>query len=87
MDFSRDKLYQNLEPSQKAFIKTMGESYQLTFQELRQVTEMATDFNMWREPTIKDQWNKADLGQMASNGQSKKTILNNIRDHWQNNYK
>ena len=84
MDFSRDKLYQNLEPSQKAFIKTMGESYQLTFQELRQVTEMATDFNMWREPTIKDQWNKADLGQMASNGQSKKTILNNIRDHWQN---
>ena len=82
VDFSQDKLYRNLKPSQKTFIKTMGESYQLTFQELRQLTEMTTDFNMWGESTIEDQWNEAALGQVTFNSQSKKIILNNIRNHW-----
>lgn len=82
VDFSQDKLYRNLKPSQKTFIKTMGESYQLTFQELRQLTEMTTDFNMWGESTIEDQWNEAALGQITSNSQSKKIILKNIRNHW-----
>ena len=78
VDFSQDKLYRNLKPSQKTFIKTMGESYQLTFQELRQLTEMTTDFNMWGESTIEDQWNEAALGQITSNSQSKKIILKNM---------
>ena len=55
--FSNYKLYQNLEKRSRNAIKDIGMKYQLTYQELRQLTDMAVDFVMWDESSIGKQWN------------------------------
>ena len=81
-DFSQSKLFQNLDHSLQDFIRVTGETYRLTFQELRQITEMAIDFNMWKEPSIEEQWKKFKDIRYSKNGNNRKAILKNLRDHW-----
>ncbi|MBC8323276.1 MAG: hypothetical protein H8E70_06895 [Candidatus Marinimicrobia bacterium] len=81
-DFSHSKLFQKLDPSLQKFIRLAGESQRLTYQELLQITEIAIDFNMWGEPSIEEQWNALSKIHHSKNGNTKKAILKNLKNHW-----
>ena len=53
--FSSDLLYQSLDPELQASIRDTGFRHFLTYQELRQITVIATDLNMWGEPSLTEQ--------------------------------
>ncbi|MCH7612670.1 MAG: hypothetical protein IIB45_04855 [Candidatus Marinimicrobia bacterium] len=81
-DFSQSKLFQSLGQPLQSFIRKTGKSYRLTFQELQQITEMAIDFNMWEELSIEEQWKKFKGLRYSKNGNAKKAILKDLRNHW-----
>jgi len=81
-EFSKYELFKTLSPPLKKFIRTFGEKYRLTFQELHQITEMAVDFTMWGEDSIEQQWKRMSKNHRLENGQLKKAILNDLKNHW-----
>ena len=76
--FSNYELYQNLEKGSRNAIKDIGIKYQLTYQELRQLTDMAVDFVMWDETSIGKQWNYEEKFIQHSDHLVKKKILGSI---------
>ena len=81
--FSDYELYQNLEKRSQDAIKNIGFKYQLTYQELRQLTDMAVDFIMWDEPSIGKQWNFKENSIQHTNKMAKKEILGSIYNNWE----
>ena len=58
--FSGETLYSNLDPSLQENIQEIGFKHRLTFQELRQITEIAADLQMWEEPGLLEQWSELE---------------------------
>ena len=81
--FSNYELYQNLEKGSRNAIKDIGMKYQLTYQELRQLTDMAVDFVMWDETSIGEQWNNEEKSIQHSDQLAKKKILRSIHNNWE----
>ena len=81
--FSNYELYQNLEKGSRNAIKDIGMKYQLTYQELRQLTDMAVDFVMWDETSIGKQWNNEEKSIQHSDQLAKKKILGSIYNNWE----
>jgi len=76
-------LYQSLDNKSKNEIKDIGIEYKLTFQELKQLTDMAVDFQMWEEPGIGIQWKQYSKSFNQSNKIYNKTVLKSIKNNWQ----
>lgn len=75
-------LFVRLNRADQTFLQNKAECYRFTLQELRQLCEMALDFNMWDEPELKELWPEepeAELGSRAL----KKRILQQLQAHWQ----
>jgi spore photoproduct lyase len=81
--FSNYELYRNLEEGSRNAIKDIGMKYQLTYQELRQLTDMAVDFVMWDETSIGKQWNYEENSIQHSDRLTKKKILRSIHNNWE----
>ena len=80
--FSQDALYQSLDKDSQFVIRNIGFKHCLTYQELKQVTEISIDLNMWKEPSLAKQLLKLEY-KIRSNGQQrKKKLLNALHDHW-----
>lgn len=80
--FQKYSLYQGLDKKSKDDIKDIGLEHQLTFQELKQLTDMAVDFQMWEEPGIGTQWKQNKQSLNYSNKQLKENVFNSIKSHW-----
>ncbi len=76
-------MYQSLDNKSKNEIKDIGIEYKLTFQELKQLTDMAVDFQMWEEPGIGIQWKQYSKSFNQSNKIYNKTVLKSIKNNWQ----
>ena len=81
--FSNYELYQNLEKESRNAIKDIGIKYQLTYQELRQLTDIAVDFVMWDETSIGKQWDYEEKFIQHSDHLAKKKILRSIYSKWE----
>ncbi len=81
-DFSRNTLFKSMDNTQQEFIRLMGEMYGLTYQELRQITEITIDFNMWGSSTIEERWKYYEVIHQPKNGNAKKAILQDIKNEW-----
>ena len=81
--FQKYSLYQSLDRESRNEIKDIGIEYKLTFQELKQLTDMAVDFQMWEEPGIGIQWNQYSRSLNQSNKIFNKTVLKSIKNNWQ----
>ena len=81
-DFSRNTLFKSMDNTQQEFIRLMGEMYGLTYQELRQITEITIDFNMWGSSTIEERWKYYEVIHQPKNGNAKKAILQDIKKEW-----
>jgi len=80
--FSGETLYSNLDPSLQENIQEIGFKHRLTFQELRQITEIAADLQMWEEPGLLEQWSELEKS-LAGNGQPvKKILFRKLKDRW-----
>ena len=80
--FSGETLYSNLDPSLQENIQEIGFKHRLTFQELRQITEIAADLQMWEEPGLLEQWSELEK-LLAGNGQPvKKILFRKLKDRW-----
>ena len=63
-------------------IQKIGFKHRLTFQELRQITEIAADFQMWEEPGLPEQWSELEKP-LKGGGKSVKIILfRKLKDRW-----
>ncbi|MFL3027152.1 MAG: SPL family radical SAM protein [Candidatus Neomarinimicrobiota bacterium] len=80
--FQKYSLYQSLDDKSKDEIRDIGVEYKLTFQELKQLTDMAVDFKMWEEPDIGIQWKENSRQVNQSNKMFNKTVLNSIKNNW-----
>lgn len=81
-ELSKLRLFQKLNSKTQDFIKKVGLNHRLTFQELRQVTEIATDLAMWEEKTFSYHWTKYEEKYLNTQGKIKKAILKDVIDHW-----
>ena len=80
--FQKYSLYQSLDRESRNEIKDIGIEYKLTFQELKQLTDMAVDFKMWEEPGIGIQWKLYSKSLNQSNKIFNKTVLKSIKNNW-----
>ena len=80
--FQEYSLYQSLDNKSKNEIKDIGLEYKLTFQELKQITDMAVDFEMWEEPSIGILWKQYSKSLKKSNKLFNKTVLKSIKSNW-----
>ena len=81
--FQKYSLYQSLDNKSKNEIKDIGMEHKLTFQELKQLTDMAVDFQMWEEPGVAIQWKQYSKSLNQSNKIYNKTVLKSIKNNWQ----
>ena len=58
--FTGETLYSSLDSTLQENIQKIGFKHRLTFQELRQITEIAADFQMWEEPGLPEQWSELE---------------------------
>ncbi|MBI4373187.1 MAG: hypothetical protein HY585_05655, partial [Candidatus Omnitrophica bacterium] len=57
----KDKtFYPHLSESNRALIQRLSLAYRFTFQELRQVSQTARDFEMWQEPNLDEFWDELE---------------------------
>jgi spore photoproduct lyase len=65
---------------QQQFLRLQAERYRFTLQDLRQITEIALDLNMWGEDTLIELWPYA--GQGASDREDKKRLIAALSSRW-----
>ncbi|WP_281951214.1 SPL family radical SAM protein [Nitrosophilus kaiyonis] len=69
----KNTLFFNLPKNSREFLKNKAYEYRLTFNELKQLIEIAIDLNMWDEGDLKDLWIDGD----------KKKILKEIKEKYE----
>ena len=80
--FSQEALFQSLDRDLQDFICQFGSAWNLSYQELRQVSEISIDLKMWGDNFVVDRLNQIASNFPESNHNSKKHILQEFMDHW-----
>ena len=80
--FAGETLYSRLDPSLQKNIQKIGFKHRLTFQELRQITEIAADFQMWEEPGLPEQWSELEKPLKGGGKSVKKILFRKLKDRW-----
>ena len=80
--FSQEALFQSLDRDLQDFIFQFGSAWNLSYQELRQVSEISIDLKMWGDNFVVDRLNRIASHFPESNHNSKKHILKEFQDHW-----
>ncbi|MET0027540.1 MAG: radical SAM protein [Candidatus Thiodiazotropha sp.] len=71
-----------LDPAQRSFLQQQSERYRFTYQELRQLCDMAVDLSMWGEGSLESAW-PAEGVPAAAPKQQRQWLLAQVRQHWQ----
>ncbi|MET0106937.1 MAG: spore photoproduct lyase family protein [Sedimenticola sp.] len=74
-------LLSRLPPESREFISEQAFAYRFTLQDLRQVTEIARDLQMWGERTIESVW--PESGGQPKSKQQKQRTLHTLVETWQ----
>ena len=80
--FSQEALFKSLDRELQDFIIQFGSSRNLSYQELRQVSEIAIDLKMWGDNSVVDRLVRIASSFPQNNGNSKKYILQEFQDYW-----
>ncbi len=79
--FLNDPVYTSLSFPNKDFIKIKSLEFNFSFQELKQLIDIATDLEMWQEGSISDIWDEDNLGNLHGKNLRQK-LLKRIIDKW-----
>ena len=80
--FTGETLYSSLDSTLQENIQKIGFKHRLTFQELRQITEIAADFQMWEEPGLPEQWSELEKPLKGHGKSVKKILFRKLKDRW-----
>ena len=82
--FSDEKLFKSLDENIQNYIAHFGAKNILTYQELRQVSEIAIDLKMWGHNSIINILDRLESKYTLGKKNSKKYILKELQDYWNN---
>ena len=80
--FTEQALYQSLDDELQTFIRKIGFQYILSFQELRQIVEIAVDFRMWEELPLPERWSQLEQATQSEGRLRKEKLIRSLKDHW-----
>ena len=80
---SRNGMYQNLEAANQAFIATIAERFQLSQQDIFNLVELTTDFEMWDAGSLESLWGDEKGTEKTQGKRRKQLLLNRLRERWQ----
>jgi spore photoproduct lyase len=87
-DLKWQKIYQQtpwaaLPTQEKQFLQEQGDQERFTFQELRELVDIAVDLGMWQEGTLSAVWPPLTAGPPELQGKKKRQwMMEKIRGHW-----
>ena len=76
----KDKVFLNLDNDAKQDIISLSSRYRFSFQDLRQLSIIATDFYMWDNETLMECIEKFELS--SNNPLNKKEVMSHIKGEW-----
>ena len=76
----KDKVFLNLDNDAKQDIISLSSRYRFSFQDLRQLSIIATDFYMWDNETVMECIEKFELS--SNNPLNKKEVMSHIKGEW-----
>ena len=76
----KDKIFLNLDNDAKQDIISLSSRYRFSFQDLRQLSIIATDFYMWDNETLMECIEKFELS--SDNPLNKKEVMSHIKGEW-----
>jgi len=79
--FKDNNTYKKLTREEQKFLEESAETYQLSFQDIKNLIDINRDLNTWDEGTLKDYWIIPEEKNLKGK-QLKQAILNNIKDIW-----
>lgn len=79
---ARQTVFKHLGKDTQAFIAEISDSYRFTFQEMRQLTEIARDLEMWSAPPLETLFPDEPQGKTISK-EEKKQVLKRILNNWE----
>ncbi len=75
-------LYSRLSRDTSQFLERCGSHYWMSFQELRQLMEMAIDLVMWREDSLEVMWERAERAALEEGKSDKTAVLDRLNRHY-----
>lgn len=78
---SNKLLFQNLVSENRVFIEEIAEKYKLTQQDLFNLLELTTDFEMWNTGLLSELWDDSNI-EMLQGKRRKQEILNRLKKRW-----
>ena len=79
--FQNDPVYASLSLLNKEFIKKKSEEFRFSFQEIKQIIDIATDLEMWQEGELPSIWNEDNLEKLNGKNLRQKLLKRTI-DKW-----
>lgn len=80
--FLNDPVYTSLSLHNKDFISKKSELFGFSFQEIKQIIDIATDLEMWQEGRISEFWNEEKTEQL--NGKDlRQKLLKRVTEKWE----
>jgi len=79
---TRQAGFERLPPEQQRFLRDQALVLRFTQQELRRLTDIALDLNMWGEPTLEAVWPRVEAQGLPPK-QRRQRLLAAVSDHWQ----
>jgi len=79
--FREDPVYISLSPENRAFIEKKSEEFGFSFQEIRQLIEIATDLEMWQEGFFSSIWNETGVEKLKGKNLRQK-LIERVVEKW-----
>jgi len=79
--FLQDPVYSSLSLPNKEFISEKSEKFSFSFQEIKQIIDIATDLEMWQEGKISDIWNEENTEKLKGKN-LRQELLKRVTGKW-----
>ncbi|MBN1378136.1 MAG: hypothetical protein JXA04_02775 [Gammaproteobacteria bacterium] len=74
--------FENLDPANQRFIESKAGPFRLTVQDINNLIEIATDFEMWDCGLLENYWDESEFAAMQGKARKQATI-NRVKEKWQ----
>jgi spore photoproduct lyase len=80
--FRDDPVYASLSSNNRIFIKNKSEEFGFSFQEIKQIIDIATDLEMWQEGLLVSIWNENDTEKFKGKNLRQK-LIRRVAEKWE----
>ena len=80
--FKENRVFNALNSSHRDFIQSVADTYHLTFQNIKRLTDIASDLEMWQEGRLQDIWEVPRDTKITGRDLSRR-VMNSVIDKWE----